>query len=313
MMSQPEQPDEPLADRYPLPLYLNQKYVFDVLSMMEGGFTQLENITERDAGQSEKSREVKGGIGFSNVFGLLNVSLGGARSGKSASEQSREVATQRVHTPNSLFARMRERLYEERLVNTTLDAQARPGRFIELTLRLEKNPLLEGLETLGSAMNLALIFDDSQPQQGGKHGARQGGRAQRGRRPTEDEQMVAQLTEMMAQLKTGETLDLLASGTQPDAPRIVLTLDTAYAADPSLSDLIDGEYRVLGKVTRAIDEGSSETINLLRKTTIGRLHTSFLDGFRQIFQDDESPFDLPEMETEVAGPTVQILPIAIFA
>jgi hypothetical protein len=84
--------------------------------------------------------------------------------------------------------------------------------------------------------------------------------------------MLEQMSEMMGQLKTGETLDLLASTpAEPDAPRVVLTLDTAYASDPSLSDLIDGEYRVLGKVTRAIPEDGDETINLLRKTSLGRV------------------------------------------
>lgn len=308
----PQQAEPP--DRYPLPLYLNQKYVFDVLSMMEGGFTQLETVTERDAGTAERSHEVKGGVGFSNVFGLLNVSLGGGRAQKSGSEQSREVAAERVHTPNSLFARMRERLYEEGLVGTILDANAPPGRFVELTLRLEKNPLLEGLESLESVMKLALVFDDSQSQAqpSGRHSRSQGGGG--GRRKTENEMMAEQMSEMMGQLKTGETLDLLATTPgAPDSPRVVLTLDTAYATDPSLSDLIDGEYRVLGKVTRAIPDSGAETINLLRKTSLGRLQGSVLDELTNVFRDDESPFDLPQMETEVAGPAVQILPIAIFA
>jgi hypothetical protein len=308
----PQQAEPP--GRYPLPLYLNQKYVFDVLSMMEGGFTQLETVTERDAGTAERSHEMKGGVGFSNVFGLLNVSLGGGRAQKTGSEQSREVAAERVHTPNSLFARMRERLYEEGLVATSLDANAPPGSFVELALRLEKNPLLEGLETLESLMKLAVIFDDSQTQQGQSGGRRSRSQGGGGSRKTENEKMLEQMSEMMGQLKTGETLDLLASTpAEPDAPRVVLTLDTAYASDPSLSDLIDGEYRVLGKVTRAIPEDGDETINLLRKTSLGRLQGSSLDELTKVFQDDDSPFDLPQMETQVAGPAVQILPIAIFA
>lgn len=311
-MSDHPESAQPLAEppgRYPLPLYLNQKYVFDVLSMMEGGFTQLEAVTERDAGTNERSRDIKGGVGFSNVFGLLSVSLGGGRAQRTGSEQSREVATERVHTPNSLFARMRERLYEEGLIGTTLDANARPGGFLEITLRLEKNPLLEGLETLESVMKLALIFDDSQPPTGGRQSKSHGG----GRRKSENEQMAEQMTEMMSQLKTGETLDLLASSPSPGSPSVVLTLDTAYASDPSLSDLIDGEYRVLGKVTRVIPQGEDETINLLRKTTLGRLQATFLEGLTGVFGDGDSPFDLPKMETEVTGPAVQILPIAIFA
>jgi hypothetical protein len=127
------------ASRYPLPLYLNQKYVFDVLSMMERGFSQLETITSRRAGQVDAERDLSGEIGFGNVFGLLNVSLGGGRSRREHSEDAQEVSAERVHTPNSLFARMRERLFEENLVKTVLeDEELGPGGFIEAEMRLEK-------------------------------------------------------------------------------------------------------------------------------------------------------------------------------
>jgi len=146
--------------------------------------------------------------------------------------------------------------------------------------------------------------------------AQSGGRkpkAKSGRRKSENQLLADQMTEMMSQLKTGDTLDLLASSPSPGSARIVLTLDTAYASDPTLSDLIDGEYRVLRKVTPTIPAGGDETINLLRKTTLGRLQASALSELARGFQDDDSPFDFPEMETEVPGPAVQILPIAIFA
>jgi hypothetical protein len=75
----PEDQSRDEASRYPLPLYLNQKYVFDVLSMMERGFSQLETITSRRAGQVDAEGDLSREIGFGNVFGLLNVSLGGGQ------------------------------------------------------------------------------------------------------------------------------------------------------------------------------------------------------------------------------------------
>ena len=87
----------------------------------------------------------------------------------------------------------------------------------------------------------------------------------------------------------------------------------AYASDPSLSDLIDGEYRVLGKVTRFIPAGSNETPNLLRKTTLGRLHPSLLDQLKQPFAEMQEDVVLPELRTVLGPPVVQILPIAVFA
>jgi hypothetical protein len=125
--------------------------------------------------------------------------------------------------------------------------------------------------------------------------------------------MVAQMTDLVTQLNTGEVVDLLATPTGPWVPNVVLTLDMAYASDPSLSDLIDGEYRVLGKVTRFIPAGNNETLNLLRKTTLGRLHPSLLDQLKQPFAEMQEGVVLPELRTVLESPVVQILPIVVFA
>jgi hypothetical protein len=306
-----ETPKSVSSNRYPLPLYLNQKYVFDVLSMMEKGFTQLETVTSRSAEQRETGGEATGGVGFSNVFGLLNVSFGGSRVRKDQTQDQHEVSTQRVHTPNSLFARMRERLFQENLVRETLSGEGlSPGDFVEITARLEKNPLIESLETLVSILNMALIFEDrpSQVPSQRKEAA--------SRRPptSENARVLEQVKELVEVLRTGEIVDLLAAPVEMIQANVILTLDMTYAADPSLSDLIDGEYRVLGKITRSIPVGSDESINLLRKTSLGRLHASVLDGLKAPLEEMQTEgINLPSLKTEIEAPVIQILPIAVFA
>jgi hypothetical protein len=295
---------------YPLPLYLNQKYVFDVLSMMERGFSQLETVTTRRAEEQDKGTRFSGDVGFGNVFGLLNVTLGGGRTRQERVEGGEEVASERVHTPNSLFARMRERLFEEGLVGRSLEeGTPAAGAFVEATMRLEKNPLVESLETIVSFLRMAAIFEEPTPSGGGK---RQG--QKRAHPRSEAEQMLGQMNDLITQLNTGEVIDLLATPIAESAPNVVLTLDMAYATDPSLSDLIDGEYSVLGKVTRFIPATDVETINLLRKTTLGRLQASVLDQLRTPLEEmQQGGIDLPQFRTEIEPPVVQILPIAVFA
>ena len=126
--------------------------------------------------------------------------------------------------------------------------------------------------------------------------------------------MVEQMTGLVTQLNSGNVVDLLASVPDGGALDVVLTLDMAYASDRSLSDLIDGEYRVLGKVTRFISESSDETLNLLRKTTLGRLQAPLLEQLTSGFGElEEAGVVLPEVRTVVEPPLVQILPIAVFA
>lgn len=95
--------------------------------------------------------------------------------------------------------------------------------------------------------------------------------------------------------------------------RCLITLETQYLNDQSMSDLVDGTFKVVGKVIRVIEEGKG-AISLNRKTAIGRLPISSLDGLKQIFKQGQlQNYNLPEFEWEIPGPVIQVLPIAIFA
>jgi hypothetical protein len=276
--------------------------------MMERGFSRLETVTRKRVEGHETGAGAGGEVGFGNVFGLLSVKLGGSRTRQERAEGGEEVSSERVHTPNSLFARMRERLFEEGRVERLL-ANASPGSFVEATMRLEKNPLLESLEALASILSIATIFQSSSPGGGGK---------QQGRRRTqprsEEEQMLGQMNDLVTQLNTGQVVDLIATPSAESEANVILTLDMAYATDPSLSDLIDGEYSVLGKVTRSIPAGDEETINLLRKTSFGPLQASVLDQLKGAFEEiQDDGIALPPLKTEIEPPVIQILPIAVFA
>jgi hypothetical protein len=305
----PDESSGTARSRFPLPLYLNQKYVFDVLAMMEGGFSQIEAVTSRTTGEHEKSGGLSGEVGFKNVFGLLSVSLGGERKARELSGQQTEVSSERVHTPNSLFDRMRQRLFDEGLVHSSLTGEATSAEgFVEMTMRLEKNPLLETLETMVSLTRMAAIFEAPPAAPS----SRKQSHRQMPASPTA--QMLQQMEDMLTQLTTGEVIDIVATPITEDAPAVVLTLDLAYAADRSLSDLIDGEYSVFGKITRFIPAGSDETINLLRKTTLGNLQAASLGELAAALEDVQAEgIVLPEFRTEIVPPVVQILPIAVFA
>ena len=95
---------------------------------------------------------------------------------------------------------------------------------------------------------------------------------------------------------------------------VVITLETGSLNDPRLSDLVDGQFKVLGKVINAI-ESDSDSINLLRDTALNRVPQSVLDSFSLLSDQLKSQggFNLPDLEWKVEGPAIQILPIAIFA
>ena len=95
---------------------------------------------------------------------------------------------------------------------------------------------------------------------------------------------------------------------------VVITLEIGSLNDPRLSDLVDGQFKVLGKVINAITS-DSDSISLLRDTTLNSVPQSAMDGFSRVTDQLKSQggFNLPKLEWDVKGPAVHILPIAIFA
>lgn len=128
-----------------------------------------------------------------------------------------------------------------------------------------------------------------------------------------NQKILDQLDSLSNQLKEEGSLDLIGSSTDNEQFKVVLTLDRAFLGDLSLSDIADGQFSVLGKITRVIQKESDEAVNLFRKTSLSKLNRNLLDqmfsGFSQL---DEHGIQNQDIETEIQPPVIQLIPIAIF-
>jgi hypothetical protein len=81
-----------------------------------------------------------------------------------------------------------------------------------------------------------------------------------------------------------------------------------------MSDLVDGQFNVLGKVIRVIDN-DQDSINLIRKTPVSAMPEKIMSqAFSSLSAlSTEQGFKIPPLELEIKGPVIHILPIAIFA
>ena len=62
----------------------------------------------------------------------------------------------------------------------------------------------------------------------------------------------------------GDTIDIIAEAI-PGAYKAVVTLESEYLNDPTMADLVDGKFSVVGKVIRTV-EAEKGTISLLRQS-----------------------------------------------
>lgn len=296
----------PIADprRLAIPIYLNQQIVFDLLAIVADGFSQLRTIRTAETDATAQRRTLGAEIGASNVFAFLGIRLGGDRAKEQMAERQTEMSEERVFTPVALFARLRDVLLERGLIR---DVDHDPhghlasGDFVEFSAVLRKNPLLDAMDGLIQLMGFANL------------GSEAAGAAKHRSTPRAAEPPVlAQMRQFRELITQGHTIDLLGD-LRTSARRAVVTVELQYFSDESPAAIIDGEFRMLGKIIRAV-EPNAGTIDLLRGSSIGRFGPEVIGSMIQaLTQIRTLGVRIPDLETSVAGPAFHVLPIAIYA
>ncbi len=122
--------------------------------------------------------------------------------------------------------------------------------------------------------------------------------------------MLKQVNSLLNALTTGGSQDLVS---RVDEIKVVITTEQQYFIDPTMNDIIDGTFRVFGKVSRVIPKGCDESISLLRKAPLGQFK-NLLPTFQEAMsQFSEELGYSGDSSTEIPGPAIQVIPIAIFS
>jgi len=191
------------------------------------------------------------------------------------------------------------------------------GQFVEFRAVLRKNPLVEYIETFKQVLDIADLFPDEAVET--SHSAGSAGRAKKPKSAKPDQKknqdlpLYKQMQGLQEALVQSGSLELLGEMLDAQEARSVLSTNLEFFSDSNASELIDGEFRVLGKVVRVVNHNSGGSINLLRKTAFGRFDSSLFDQLGQVVAGaEESGINLPEFRTRVEGPAIQVIPISIF-
>lgn len=289
-----------------VPVYLNQRLVFDLLAMLQGGISMVTAVTRQDTAEGTLTEKAGASFGLSQALSsLLKIDLSAEKSASSEASNSNTISEERVHTPASLFYQLRNTLIEKKVIKNLDASNVEAGDIVEFEASLRRNPIIETMESLSELMSIAAVFNAEQekPQ---KHVARANNKT------SEYEKINAQIRSLVSSLKAGNTIDLTAKHMKSNY-EAVITVEVGYLSDPTMSDIVDGKFKVVGKVTRSVE--AHESINLLRKTALSKMPTAVLD---QLFDALSSlggtqGFSIPDLTLEIKGPALQIIPIAIYA
>lgn len=282
-----------------IPVYLNQRVVFDFVAMLEGGIASVTQVSRSTAESGALSAEASSQFGLGKALSsLLKIDLSGKASGQVGRERTEAHSEQRIHTPASLFMALRSQLEDNKLiVNDSAGIDFSPGDIIEFSATLRKNPVIETIGSFIEFVDMFQLFEEQPKAKGGK--------------PNEMQKMKKQMESFIKGVSGSETVDMIAGPLQ-SSRQAVITLEQQYLNDPTMSDLVDGTFRTVGKIVRVVTE-HEEPISLNRKSVVGKLPAATLEQMKTALSGPElRQFGLPELEWEIPGPAIQVLPIAIF-
>ncbi|MBD8757721.1 DUF6414 family protein [Pseudomonas coleopterorum] len=250
-------------DSYIEPVYLNEKMVLNCAAYLFKG------VAMESEAQKETTISGKGNInlGLKFLTDLISpLSVGGELSKDSTSS----TKTARRYTLGGLHMTLIDELLDRKLIEREFDVakQADRRNFIELDVILKPVDFYSILEAL--KISVPLICQVLQ-----NFGEKINQKVFSNKKLKDDlkkyEELIAKiLSELESDyLKSGQ-LEMLMSCPMTDRQIGVLDVDVADADALSVkAKLTDGRFRVIGRVSRQIDEG--ETISLVQRTVLSSI------------------------------------------
>lgn len=284
-----------------IPLYLNQKIVFDLLASINDGFTQVTKLKTASAAESNLGGMIEADLGNKNIFALLGVKLKGKIDINHSREHNKEQEQEKIHTPSSLFNNLKGQLFKEKLVKRIegkID-NIQPGEFIEISGILKINPLIRMMENMTRVLELATVMQNDGTGKKAKQ------------KNLEDKKTITQMEAFTNSLKANGMVDMICEMNEMNGIKAVLPVYMDYFFNGNSSEIVDGKFKILGKVAKVCDQ--DEKIDLLRNTSLSIFKESLLEEMLSGFNADSNhDMNIGALETNVQGPALLIIPIAIY-
>lgn len=292
------------AEQLMIPVYINEKIVLDMLAIIEDGFSTVSQVSYNEYKDGSNMQKIGAGVSTSATLmsKLLKINLNGEVSRSEKSGEFENVAKEKVHTNVSLLSKFRTFLVDKGILKYGLDvSNIAIGDFIEIEGELQKNPLINYMDIFMDIFRMAEIFEEK-PNLGNK--------TQTKSQKKQEDETVKQIKSFADELKHSGTIDfILTNGDRT----VVLSAQEQYLSNDNISEIIGGHFKVLGKVI-AICKDEKEKIDLLRKTTLSVLPPSLMtEMFTGLQNDEAKQFNFPELKTQISGPAVIVIPVAIYA
>lgn len=305
------------SDDLIIPIYIDTSALLDVLATTEKGFSFVEKVVTNTSKSitSEKTAGATLGTDFGtlNILNLFKITLSGSIGRTNNHAEGQNIESQRYHTYGSLLQRLRSLLLRDKLLTKFSGVKEdwsalKPHSFVEIRGKFRLNPLTGSLETLDRLLKLLELF--AKPQNSANRNKPKLVTNTTGNLPLEEIKKIRIVLQGMIDDLENQDIRILVIDLE-NSYHAVAYIFKEYLRDHSMTELLNKEYKLLGKIVDK-KSGQNESISLIQGTGIGGLDDTSLAEFISKLSELKGTIKLPEIETEIKSPALQIIPIAIY-
>lgn len=283
-----------------LPLYLNQRFVYDILAIKNDGFTEFFEIKDKIGNSNEQDANIKATLGTNNDFALIQANLDGEINTKTSNDNNNEKSYKKTHTPTSLFMQVYQYLNENKKITKlenlsdidTVDS----GDFVEIKSNIELNTIVEFFETLDKVIDITEAFSSFSSIDSKKTIKRS---------PLSN---MKKLIENTLKALVNENNNVKYGICKLEEKELVVKLNKDYFINSDYSEIKNGKFKIIGKVLEIIPEGESILLN--RENAVGLYNPNTFKEVKESLNSIPN-INFQEFKDTVQGKTIVIMPIAI--
>ncbi len=297
------------------PIYLDIPMLVSFAAAIEGGLSFGTEVTREETNTKAVGAEGAANFGLSHLFSQFFDFSADLQVQGSKEDRERYVEkSSRSHTEASVAILLYDRLRGNTgyIVDVeTLEAarQVEPGALIEIAGTVEKNAI-DAMIDYVDAVNIMSKIGSKSPNASPDVSNGRRRNAGGGRNRNESQGPLARIRDALNEDRERTPIsNVLLRCTIPNNITAVVTLRTENLRDLTLSELHKNSVRVLGKVTRVVDQG--ESMSSFENYGMALIEPDKLQEMFDKLGDTEN-ITLDLSEVQVQGPALQVLPLMVF-
>lgn len=290
-----EKENKKLKTKIILPLYLNQRFIYDILAVKNDGFTEFFEVKDKDQENTEMKGKIDGSFGTNNKFSLIQANMNTSLNSEMMNNRNNEKSYRKTHTPTSLFMKAYSYLQEEdqiKIINNKEEIMnLKCGDFVQIESSVKFTTLIDMLEIMKKGIELTKLFQSFDP--------------------SNTDKSLDSLDHMSYGLKNLLKID--EKGTKYgianlDGVDVPIKVYKNYFMNGDYSEISHGKFVIIGKVIEKVEE--NEEINLIIENSVGVFKQEFYKEIRDSAKTI-SIIELDKVQDTVKGPTIVIMPLTI--